>query len=215
MPEHASTMNDDAYLRAIRIEHTVVIGLICLTLIGPVMTFVRHATSAGPFVMVLPLLVFTIASMGVTWWAWRRFGADYLGGSALNALLPIISILTIGSALLVGSGMLFFPKAAPWLAIPGMPLMLGMVIFHDLGLRGVVHAWMRRVGFGRTMRIAVPVGLSLLLTMSADRDGTFALPIAFAVATVINGLMREHIPGMLYLLVTPPVLLFASWVVSG
>jgi hypothetical protein len=215
MREHVINTQEERYLHAVRIEHLVVIALITSCLLGPLARVVRTTWHVGNVVAVLPLLVFMLASLGVTWWSWRRFGADYLGGGAINTLLPIAAIMTLGSGLIVGSGMLFFPQGAPWLAIPGMPLMLGMILFHDLGLRGVVHAWMRRVGFGRTMRIVVPVGLSLLLTCSADREGTFVLPAAFAVATLANGFMREHIEGMMYLLVTPPILLFASWLITG
>ena len=175
-----------------------------------------HRVGGMPTVVsVLPLFVFAAYTMVVSWWTMRRFGAEYLGGDGMRTLLPLLTLFTVGSGVIVASGMLLFPAAAPWLAIPGMPLMLGSIILHDIGLRGVVHTWMQRAGFGRTMRIVVPVGLSLLLTMSADREGTFVLPAGFALGTLANGFMREHIPGLMYLLITAPLLLFASWLVIG
>lgn len=206
---------DVAHLNALKVEHKVVISLITLSVLGPVALALHRLGGAPHVVSVLPLFIFAAASMGVAWWAVRRFGADYLGGPAIMTLLPLLTFITIGSAVIVASGMLLFPAAAPWLAIPGMPLMLGAIILHDIGLRGIVHSWMQRVGFGRTMRIAVPVALSLLVTMSADREGTFVLPIGFALGTLANGFMRENIPGTMYLLVTPPLLLFASWLLMG
>lgn len=202
---------DLPHLRALTIEHKAVITLICLCALGPIALVLHRAAGAPNVVSVLPLFIFAAAALGMSWWVLRRFGPEYLGGTAINTLLPILTMFTVGSGLIVASGMLFFPAAAPWLAIPAMPLMLGTIVLHDLGLRGVVHTWMQRAGFGRTMRVAVPVGLSLLLTMSADREGTFVLPLGFALGTLANGLMREHIPGTMYLLVTPPLLLFASW----
>ncbi|MBU3742666.1 MAG: hypothetical protein FGM24_10340 [Candidatus Kapabacteria bacterium] len=202
---------DTAHLRALTVEHKAVISLICMCALGPIALVLHRAAGAPNVVSVLPLFIFAAATLAMSWWVLRRFGADYLGGTAANTLLPMLTLFTVGSGLIVGSGMMFFPQAAPWLAIPAMPLMLGTIVLHDLGLRGIVHTWMQRTGFGRTMRVAVPVGLSLLLTMSADREGTFVLPLGFALGTFANGLMREHIPGTMYLLVTPPLLLFASW----
>ena len=206
---------DLAHLDALKVEHKVVISLITLSVLGPIALALHRLGGAPHVVSVLPLFIFAAASMGVAWWVVRRFGPEYLGGPAIMTLLPLLTLVTLGSALIVASGMLLFPAAAPWLAIPGMPLMLGAIILHDIGLRGIVHSWMQRVGFGRTMRIAVPVALSLLITMSADREGTFVLPTGFALGTLANGFMRENIPGTMYLLVTPPLLLFASWLLMG
>jgi hypothetical protein len=206
---------DHAHLRALTVEHKVVISLIVTCLLGPVALMLHRLGGMSNVVSVLPIFVFATYTLVVSWWELRRFGADYLGGDGMRTLLPLLTLFTAGSGLLVATGMLFFPAAAPWLAIPGMPLMLGSIILHDIGLRGIVHTWMQRVGFGRTMRIAVPVGLSLLLTMSADREGTFVLPLGFALGTLVNGFMREHIPGLMYLLITAPLLLFASWLLIG
>lgn len=119
--------------------------------------------SAWKFVLLLPSVLASVVTY--------RIDKRYAGGAIIMAVV----IASVGGTIVFASG------------VPAVISLCGAVV---TTLSFTVVAWMQRVGFGRTMRIAVPVVLAALSLLP--------VPIAALAAFGVTGVLcciREFTSG--------------------
>lgn len=196
-------------LSFLRRDHLIPIGLIVLGVLSP-LTILMSAPITWPRVPILMLIVAMSIVGGII--TLRAMGGTYIGGTLALPLLWVLGSITVLLGLGIGVVMMFAPPTGlPWLALPGIVLVMCSLFFVDVAYRGLVHSWMLRVGFGRAFLLIVPTVLTgcVFLPLSLPSEPIPTIALSASLASFIGGCIRLYSDGLVWMLTQAVMLLIA------
>lgn len=188
------------YLFGLNAIDTLAFAILATCLLAPLTLL---SAPSPPLLRAVPMFVILCIGLAMPLTALRWIGPGIFGAKAMRAVLPIVSV----AMLLVYVGTLTLvivnPAGLKYAVLPNLLFVFGSLALMDVTLRGFIHGWMQRVGFGRTFRLLVPAALVFCIVhpIAVTMDST--LTIAVVASSLLGGVVRHTSASALWLIATP------------